>query len=158
MLRLVLYILVIYLVNEYLTLVILAIYMPANHSWLLFLCLWCEWYNMGGRRMVIGVCDFCWSLKQSINPSILSHFCILYRVLVVVNFSWYGWSGQKTEENKLFYVVPNSLVSWVCSVNLPGWLLMLTWDIIIIESNRHPFLVAFSIYLLPMISIYRKTK
>nr|AFK38689.1 unknown [Medicago truncatula] len=43
MLRLVLYILVIYLVNESLTLVIfLAIYMPANHSWLLFLCLWCE--------------------------------------------------------------------------------------------------------------------
>lgn len=34
-----------------------------------------------------------------------------------------GWSGQKTEENKLFYV-PNSLVSWVCSVNLTGWLVV----------------------------------
>lgn len=131
MLRLVLYILVIYLVNEYLTLVIfLAIYMPANHSWLLFLCLWCEWYNMGGRRMVIGVCDFCWSLKQSINPSILSHFCILYRVLVVVNFSWYGWSGQKTEENKLFYVVPKLS----CFM---GLFCKLTWLVVNVNMRHH---------------------
>jgi hypothetical protein len=51
----------------------------------------------GGRRVMIGVCDF--------NPSFFSHFCILYRVLVgreSTPADMDGSSGQKTGENKLF--------------------------------------------------------
>jgi len=131
----------------------------ANHSWLLFLCLWCEWYNMGGRRMVIGVCDFCWSLKQSINPSIFSHFCILYRVLVVVNFSWYGWMVRSEDRRKqtLLCTKLSCFMGLFCKLN---------WLVVNVNMRlrhhykriKHASSSSRIFYLLPMISIYRKPK